>query len=186
MAVIILILILLTIFHFVYESIIAPSLRIKIRYKLFELRDELRRLKFNEGQNISEDVFKQVDYSVNSSIKHLPFYNFKLLYDAKKEFDSNEKLKKQVEQKIGLIEECHIDSIREIFDKTNRYSSFAFLINTGAWLLYLFPFIVILILIAGFNKALIKLKQYVARIAFAPEKNFNSIYPKDDLYPNIG
>ena len=67
----ILVLLALAVFHFVYESILAPSLRLSLRFRLFALRDEARQLKIEcvDSLNDAHCVFLQA--SINRDFKRI-------------------------------------------------------------------------------------------------------------------
>jgi len=46
----------LAVYHFVYEGILAPSFRLKLRFELFELRDELRKLKISHAEDLRDEI----------------------------------------------------------------------------------------------------------------------------------
>ena len=76
----------LALWHFLYESVIAPSLRHTLRYKFFKLRDELRDIKF-EGLTIKEEkAYKLLETSICNLINgmnniHLAnYYSLNSLY----------------------------------------------------------------------------------------------------------
>ena len=55
--------------HFIYESIILPSIRLSLRFKLFALRDQLRRMVM-QG-TASDEVFRIQQSSINNAINML-------------------------------------------------------------------------------------------------------------------
>jgi hypothetical protein len=46
----------LTVFHFVYESILAPSFRLSLRFRLFVLGDEVRKLKIECAESLNDEL----------------------------------------------------------------------------------------------------------------------------------
>src|ERR1035441_10315344 len=64
--------------HFIWEGILAPSLRHNIRLDLFALRDNLRRLKINNPE-LPNDAFNTVQDGLNGAIKHLSDIDIPLL-----------------------------------------------------------------------------------------------------------
>jgi hypothetical protein len=64
----ILYLIALAALHFVYESILAPSFRLSLRFKLFVLRDEVRQLKIDCASSLNDRHFDFLQDSINNLI----------------------------------------------------------------------------------------------------------------------
>jgi hypothetical protein len=75
MTILLSVMMLLTLAHFIYESIVAPSLRLKIRYDLFALRDELRFLKIKRGSSLDDKHYVYLQDSINTMISHLARYD---------------------------------------------------------------------------------------------------------------
>ncbi len=174
MATLIFILMLLAVYHFVYESIIAPSLRLGLRYQFFNLRDQIRMLKAENGANFPKDVFYLMEEFINSSLKHLHHYNFSLLLEAKKEFESDPKLKEKINKKINTINSCKIGEVKDIFKQTLQLTTRAFLINIGSWFIYLIP---LAILYLAFSK----LKNILLNITFTPEYKIENLIHDNSL-----
>lgn len=75
MATALFILFIFAIYHFVYESIIAPNVRLELRFELFKLRDELRNIKLNrELSKEDNEVFSILDETICVAINRLPFF----------------------------------------------------------------------------------------------------------------
>ncbi|MGH8330614.1 MAG: hypothetical protein ACRER3_22985, partial [Pseudomonas fluorescens] len=52
--------------HFVFESILAPSFRLKLRFEIFALRDELRLLKIECESSLHDKHFEYLQSSLNT------------------------------------------------------------------------------------------------------------------------
>jgi hypothetical protein len=128
--------------HFVYEGILAPSFRAAHRLKLFALRDRLRKLKWEQGNELSDEVFFDLQSSINFAVGRLPEINLHLIRNAKEAFERNEKLRKQVESRIAMFEACPIEELHRIrleyFDALDN----VVLINSGGWMPYLIPVVI--------------------------------------------
>jgi hypothetical protein len=57
MTIAIIVLMALAVFHFVYESIWAPSFRLSLRFRLFVMRDEVRQLKIECAETLGDEHF---------------------------------------------------------------------------------------------------------------------------------
>ena len=57
MTILFLIFVVLVVFHFIVESVVAPSERSKIRWELFALRDKIRMLKIEHGHGLDNELY---------------------------------------------------------------------------------------------------------------------------------
>jgi hypothetical protein len=64
----IIVLLALAVFHFVHESILAPSFRLSLRFRLFVLRDEVRQLKIECAESLNDEHFVFLQDSINGLI----------------------------------------------------------------------------------------------------------------------
>jgi hypothetical protein len=175
MATLILVLFALAGLHFIYEGIIAPSIRMGLRYRLFAMRDELRRLKFDHGERLDNELYRHVESSINATIKHLHQIDAGLAYSAWDAFGRDAELMARVERVEALYESCKIDDMRTVRDEHRRTIGLALLTNVGAWGLYLSPFA--LILLASSSLALT-----VKRVLTLPEGDVDKLVPPDHRY----
>lgn len=156
--------------HFIYEAIIAPSLRFELRLKLFALRDELRILKLTHSESLSDELFDDLQSSLNATISRLNLIDLRILKTAYESFGHDEKLRKMAEQRDELIRSCPISEVQKIRQRQISFVARAMLINSGGWFPYLVP-IVVSIFCSGRVTAQI-------RAVFAlPEKDINKIVP---------
>ena len=116
-----------------------------MRYKLFALRDRLRMLKIEHGEDIKRDVYQIVEENINTAINVLPFYTGSYIIKAGKIFDENEKLKRSVENRVKKVDSCNILEIREISAKATDYTLQTLLFNSGGWIPYMVPIFILMI-----------------------------------------
>ena len=168
MEIIIFVLILLSFFHFIYESILLPSFRLRLRYKLFSLRDDLRHIKIENDQKINDKIFSFLQSSINNVINSLHLINFQMLYMLTKAVKKDESLSRKVEDINKELENCNSNSILRIRYKLSKYFAFALIINSGGWFIYLFPFFLVLLL-SNYLKMLIK------NVVFVPSNELKKL-----------
>lgn len=181
MATIIFILILLSGYHFIYESILIPSTRLNIRYQLFKLRDELRRLKIEKDKEISDEVFHYLNDSINASIKLLPYVSLSLILAAKKRIENDEKAREEIERKIQLVANCSVPEIKSISASTVKHATHAFICNTGSWVIYLLPIFLVIYLLRQINLVSFNVKKRIQEISYTskPEQQFSDYIIND-------
>lgn len=128
--------------HFVYEGILAPSFRASYRLKLFALRDRLRKLKMEERENLSDEVFFDLQSSINFAVGRLQQIDLHLVKNATDAFERDEKLREQVKQRVAMFEACPIPELHHIRLEYFNALDNVVLVNSGAWIPYLIPVVV--------------------------------------------
>src|SRR5437016_3219603 len=104
---------LIALFHFIYQGIILPSIRQRLRYRLFELRDRLRTLNIRHKNDLQQEVFDYLQRSINNTIKYLHRIDLELIVTSRaivKDKDVDEFIKKH----NAMLDNCDIDEVRDI------------------------------------------------------------------------
>lgn len=161
-------------FHLLYEAIFAPTMRIRYRYKLFNYRDDLIKLKM-DSQNISEEVFDNVLFYVNSAINRLPYLKLSLYIQAKKEFENNDVLRKKVENRMEIIKNSNNPEINRIMTGISSVTFSMFILNFGSGMLYLIPIYILWRILRKFFSIAIGAKKILQNFIFVPEKDFEKM-----------
>ncbi|WP_422139676.1 hypothetical protein [Endozoicomonas sp. ALC020] len=151
MSYIIVAVIFLALWHFVYDGIILPSLRLMLRNRLFKIRDRLRMHKIKSGSKTNISAFNIVHSGINNLISRLPYLDLKVMRDIEQEVDHNPELLHKVKKRIETINECEDEELKEIFRQANLVVGLAFVVNSGAWLIYLIPVAIVLASIQKLN-----------------------------------
>lgn len=139
----IVILIAIAILHFVYESIIAPSLRLELRFDLFKLRDEVRLLKIensdvaSEASEFVERHFCELQDSINSLIFILSRFDLVTVCAISEAIDRDVELKQRVEARARMLDDCLLPKVLAIRSKQLRIATKALAVNSGPMLLWL-------------------------------------------------
>lgn len=147
MALLFLILLAAATFHFVWESIIAPSLRLQLRYRIFEQRDRLRMLKVTRHDELSQEAFCSLHDSVNTAVRLLPSIGLTTLMEAGHAVESDPELREYIEKRRELLNHCPVQEVREIHQATTAAVSSAFAINSLCLTLWLLPIVLSLAII---------------------------------------
>jgi hypothetical protein len=148
MATLIFILILLSIFHYLYDSILLPTYRLELRYELFKYRDELIELKSNQTDLINDQVFALVYNSINFSMNRLSNLTLSNMYHYKRELDKNPELKQKNDNLVQMIFDCKSEELNMLYRKISLVSLKAFALNMGSWFIYFIPVVLVLLIIA--------------------------------------
>ena len=164
----------LAIVHFVYDGIIAPSIRFHLKNDLFSLRDRVRRLIIEDDLNdIDKGAARFVDGTISFFIGRLSLLTLSSGYVAQKEIAKNATLKEKTAERLRAIETSQNNDIRDIFEKTNWTMRLAVTANSGMLLftvcLFVFPLF--------FAKAMIKkFKALVSKLIMVPPKEAERIF----------
>lgn len=129
----------LVVFHFVYESIIAPSWRLSIRFKLFALRDELRVLKIEHGDQLDNKHFHYLQDSINSIIHVLPRIEVTTVSHIKRAIESDPELKVRLAARQMILDDCVFPEMSIIRKKSIGLSLEALAANSAGWWVYFIP-----------------------------------------------
>lgn len=175
MASIFFILILLATYHFVYESILLPTFRLNLRYKLFDLRDRLIQLRADKENKANEIYFDQLERNINTTIKHMPIMTISLIRESEAFYKSHPEIENEIQKKIKAFDSLEDNELKIIQRKTVHYGIQSFIYNSGAWIVYLLPLFVIYVFARLLNISLFKLGQKIQKLTVTPEHQFNKI-----------
>jgi hypothetical protein len=178
----------LSVLHFVYESIIVPSQRMVIRDELFELRDKLRN-SYGEYSNDDRKAFELLhNNGINHCLNNLGTYTLLNQFKLMQKLEEEPELKNQAESKISIIKNSQNELIRNSFDEFTKLVEKAYLLNSGGWFFYLFP-VALLMAIAQTIKDMIlnssiaqKIKNTVINSSFLNNGNSNSKPNNKSIY----
>lgn len=129
--------------HFVYESILAPSIRLELRFELFKLRDEVRLLKIkNLSSTAREPEFVDGHYgylqdSINSLICILYRYDLAAIWTIADQINRDQALRQRVEARARLLDDCELPVVLSIRKRQLNIAVKALAVNSGPMLLLL-------------------------------------------------
>jgi len=165
---------LLAVWHFMYEAIIAPTLRLGLRNRLFALRDELRKAKIEGISLKDEDAFYFVHEGVNNFINRLPSLTVILAVKLNREYQVNQKLRTVMDGHLKAVQTAKNETIKCVFEKTNDVVVKAFWVNTGGWLIYIVPIVVVLY----FMK---RITQVISELLVTPSREMERLIPQEKI-----
>lgn len=168
------ILLLLALFHYIYESALLPSIRLNYRYRLFSLRDELRRLKFENRDLIDDRLYNYLQTSVNVTVNILHRIDLGMVLKTHKRYEEDKEFHQRIERRRKLIDDllqkCEVSEIVEVRKKYLRTLEYVFFANTGALYIYLVPIAILL-------ACLDKLKSFIKDVSTIREREVDEISP---------
>ena len=134
------ILLALTAWHIIYDYMILPVLRDKLRFKLFAIRDEMRDLKYRKPHEFTNHAFMDAQLLINASINNANSISVISLIESHRKLKRHPKLKEALKQDILTL--MNSDSeVSAALNKTLDVLQRAVVVNTGGNFPYLLPFI---------------------------------------------
>ncbi len=159
-------------FHFIYEGIIIPSVRLYLRYRLFKLRDRVRWLTITERTRINESLLSYLQNAINNSINLMPIFDLRTLYLAFSSFRNNPDFEKRSNEVNKLIENHSTPETKAIIRKNNKIFTYALLANSGVMFVYAVIFILPFLFLLGFLKTI---KLVIKGILSTPESKIEQL-----------
>lgn len=168
MTILLAVILFLTLFHFIYESVILPTLRLRLRYKLFALRDELRKIKALYGERLDNKTFEYLQSGLNNAINLLPYIDTKFAVTARLTISGDKELRERIKRRVALLDKCDVKEIIELRKKTYSTVEDIFLANSGGWFIYVVPVIGVFVFFE-------KVKNLAIKIIVVPESEIDKI-----------
>lgn len=166
----ILILTCLAMMHFIYESIILPSIRLSLRFKLFALRDQLRSMVM-QG-TASNEVFRIQQSSINNAINMLSWADQAMISRFERQLRDDEAMRKRVEKRVKIVEDYDSEEFQRVVRETSAVFQNAVIANMGAWFVYIVP-------IGVFFLCLNRLKCLAREMVSIPEGELGKVVEQD-------
>lgn len=140
----IVIFVIIALWHIIYEAVLLPIIRMHMRYKLFALRDKLRRLKIEHIYEFDDSVYNIVEENINNAINLLPLYTISFLKKIKNVVAHHPEMIKKIQNRVKKVESCEIEEVNKIARSSIKYANQTLIYNTGGWIIYFLPIIFIL------------------------------------------
>lgn len=99
---------LLTLAHFIYESILAPSWRLRLRIRLLALRDEARALQGGCPGSLDNEHYVQLQSSIDTMISMLHHYDVVAVAAAELRYRKDPDFRERVETRVTMLDGCTI------------------------------------------------------------------------------
>ncbi len=127
----------LGLFHYLYQGLVAPLMRLFLLEKLYELKRRLRPLYRSTVSNTEEVSI--LDKSIETAIQNLDKFDIYIIYTASRHVKAKTQLRNETIKRnngIGSPNDPNLRSIANLFDD---YLLRALMINSGGLLLWLAP-----------------------------------------------
>ncbi|MCJ2530739.1 MAG: hypothetical protein LN413_00255 [Candidatus Thermoplasmatota archaeon] len=165
----------LAVVHWIYEGIIAPSLRMKLRYELFALRDDLRRLNDPTTPEIEDRVYNALQESLNSAIRFLSIINLEMMFRAYRLLESDSNARAFADKRNRLLSSCEHPEVQRIRIRMREVLERALGTNSLPVCFYLLPLAVLLRCLRE------TIRGVVDGLLALPTSKIDSEFPQQDL-----
>lgn len=153
--------------HFIYEGIIAPSLRDELKDRMFELRDELRAIRMERRNDCPKEAFEIAHNGINQYVNRLHWVTISFITEFSLEH-RDPKLRAEVQRRRRIVEECGIPELSDVVKRGNKVVERALLVNSAALLVLALPPVVVAAVATALPK---KVYGKAAQLFAAPGKN---------------
>ena len=173
------ILVFVAIIHYIYQSILLPTIRQQLRFRMFELRDQLRHLAYDEIIDPNSRIYKALQGRINVTVDYLYLVDLKALFDAYKHIKNSPTLRKQIEKNRQLTDKCELAQVKDIDNKLNKIFATTLLVNSACFFIWSGLFLLVLLTIHRTGKTLFNsIKNLVLSIPCVPEHEVIKFVPK--------
>jgi len=167
----------LVILTFIYCGIISPTIRLRLRYRLFELRDRLRGIMQTRPDGVSQEQIDLLHSGINNAIKALPSIDFSTYYYMNKRLDGDESLRREIDKRISLLNSCNSKDFQELRKETIDALEGAFITNVAMWFLLLVPIALSILCLGKLKEITLKLKEITLRVFCIPDAELDQVMP---------
>lgn len=143
--------------HFIYESILAPSWRLNLRFRLFALRDEVRALKADCQVLLDDEHYAYLQDSINTMIAMLHRYDVAAVAAAEVRYRRDPLFRKRLDLRAAVLDDCDIPQVESIRLRSVELMTRAIAVNSGMLCAPLYPFVLMGIGFSTLQKRLRKL-----------------------------
>lgn len=159
-------LIFLAIWHFFYESVLAASMRHGLRYKFFQLRDELRNVKIDNAlSRKDEQIYEILDNSICQMIDSMSFISAVNYFRLKNQIHKNNKRRSDIDNLKNFIHSADNINLKQIDKKIGILGSEVLVVNNGGWIIYFIIPLLVLFLFTLFSVQFDKLKLIIIKVS---------------------
>ncbi len=154
------ILFLLIIIHLLYQEVFLHTLRLKLKYDFYGLRDQLRQLRQEPRGKLGNKQYKLLEDMINNSIKYISNFRLGNFIRVIKMVNNDPDIIRKIDQDIVELDKCKLIEFNRILIETTKTTGLAFCVNNAMLLFYMLPIIIMLFLAIlvkkGFSKILSK------------------------------
>lgn len=143
-------LIVIAAWHWVYESVLAPSLRQALQFELESLRRAMRELRQSGRDPHAEALSECVD-AVGATFET---FDVVTVAAVKRELHRNPLLRARIEARRRLLEGTENAALQSIRRRAVRLAHKALAVNSGAWCIFVIPVAMLRLGMMGIGRAI--------------------------------
>lgn len=126
--------------HFIYESILAPSWRQTLRFRLFALCDEVRALRADYHGLPDDEHFAHLQASIETMITMLHRYDIAAAIAAEFRYHRDPFFRRRIDIRAAALDDCDIPRAQSIHRRSVELMARAIAVNNGMLCAPLYPF----------------------------------------------
>ena len=123
--------------HYLWDGILAPSLRAQYRFELFKLRDLAREMRCSG--KLDRDRFAYLEDSINTAVHMLSSITVCGLVESRLAIENDPELRERIERRLALIEGAPDAESKELSRRVVATVYKAFVVNSGGWFAFVIP-----------------------------------------------
>jgi hypothetical protein len=172
------VLLVVALYHFICESILAPSMRLKLRVELFVLRDRVRSLKIESPESFKDRHFHYLQDSLNNLIALLARFDCATLARIEAEMKRHPEMRRHAEERSRTFDDCDLEDARVIRYESLKIASAALVVNSGGWLIYVIPPLAVVGAWFGLSGYVSSFQQRIKAVIAIPQSDIRKVAPE--------
>jgi hypothetical protein len=162
--------------HFLYESVILPSLTLKIKYKFSKLKDEV--IMMTIDKKITQEEANYVLHRIDISSRNIQYMTLSTLLHTQSFINKNPEFKKGNTTLQNKVKNERLKQMRVICGK---YLFKALIYNSLMWAIYIVPICIVFVTYGRIKRTC---KSLIDRINTTPEKDFDRVIHGGEYCPS--
>ncbi|MEJ1962626.1 MAG: hypothetical protein WDO56_14215 [Gammaproteobacteria bacterium] len=155
MSYVVCVLLALALWHWLYESVLAPSFRRVLRLELIALQAELAGFEVRPGDSCGSRVLHALADSLMTLNLVLHRLDVVTLTAVEFEIRRNPALRELAESRTMMFQSCGVDALRDLRRRSLRLAARAVAVNSGAWCIFVVPAALALLGARGIGRTLV-------------------------------
>lgn len=161
----------LALIHFIYESTLAPSWRLRLRFRLFALRDEVRTLKGACRDPLEDRHYAYLLESINTMIAMLHRYDIAAIVAAEFRYHRDTEFRIHVDTRATILDDCNLPQAQNIRRSSVDLVARAIAVNSGVACAPLYP-------VALMGVGLSTLQKHLRKFTALSRRELESVAPE--------
>lgn len=116
-----------------------PSFRLRMRFKLFAIRDELRNIRICNPSILDGAIFTEAERRINVSIQLLGHIDPFLIEQCRKDLEADKALTEKIDKRLAQFESKAPVQVLQLTDAAAKIAIYTAIANSGGWIIYAPP-----------------------------------------------